>query len=67
VGPAQEPLLVPVLQVPAEGRWRRLNGLGQVRQRHETALADQVQHFLTAFIDQHSKILREIEQKYSRF
>ena len=38
-------------------RFRHLDRLGQVGQGDEAALADQIQHPLTAFLDQHGNFL----------
>ena len=65
VRPPQRPLLVPVVEIAAQRRFRRLDRLGQIGQGDEAAFADQIQHPLPTFFDQHGVHLPELERNLS--
>jgi hypothetical protein len=59
---AAHALLVQVVEVPAQGRFGDADDLLEVLERDEAALAHQVQHTLTTFLDQHGLDLIELER-----
>ena len=65
-GPAvrapQQSLLVPVIQIAAQRRFGNVDRSRQIGQRDEAALTDQIQHPLTAFLNQHDSSLLELER-----
>ncbi len=65
-GPAvrapQQPLLVPIIQIAPQRRFGNVDRAREIGQRDEAALTDQVQHSLTAFLNQHDSALLELEK-----
>src|SRR5262249_25119834 len=61
MGSAKRSLLVPVIQVTADRRFRNLNLFGQISQNREALLAYQVQHPLTPFLDEHATTPANLE------
>src|SRR5262249_35355789 len=60
VGAPPPPLLVEVLQVAPDGRFRHLDGLRQLVQGREALPADQIEQTLTAFGDEQWSFLTDI-------
>jgi hypothetical protein len=65
VGSPQRSLLMPIIKVAAQRRFRRLHRLGQIRQGDEAALAHQIKHSLPTLFDDHGFHLPELERNLS--
>ena len=54
-------LVVPVIQVAPQSRFRDLHCFRQIRKGDESPLGDQIQHVSPAFLHKHRQYLRDID------
>ena len=67
MGPLEDAVLVPEIQVAADGGLGRADGFGEVGQTDEAAMADEVEHALPSFFHKHRKFLKDILTVYGLF